>query len=141
MTLDSFRLQLCDIQGRLFERSGAEGLDSASFARAFMEGPVGAGYDLPFDRTQWMGEAYLLDEVRDLAGGLVAAGLSYSADALYWMGYTYRWWHFFTGESSAQIHRIADAETMNANYAGFHTIGMDLAVENLKELHRLSDAR
>lgn len=134
MKLDSLQLQLCDIQGRLFERSLSEGIDSAAFVRAFMEGPTAAGYDRTFDRAQWMGEGYLLDEVDEEAGGLPRTGASLDGEALYWMGYTYRYWHFLTGESSKDIYVQADAATMNGVYPAYHTLSCEMAVERLKEM-------
>ena len=34
--MDGIQFKLCDIQGRLFELSGAKGYDSATFIKAFM---------------------------------------------------------------------------------------------------------
>lgn len=65
--LGSLELQLCDIQGRLFELSGKRNLDSAWFIRTFMMSETAAHLDLPYDRTQWMGEEYLLEEVLESA--------------------------------------------------------------------------
>ena len=44
----------------------------------------------------------------------------------------YRFWHFKTGESSAEIYLQADADRVLGCYSGYHTISNDLAVENLK---------
>lgn len=136
MTLDSLGLQLCDVQGRLFELSASEGYDSEPFVEAFMTGPVAAAYDRTFDRSQWMGPAFLLDETADEAGGLPRGGESLSRDSLYWMGYCYRYWHLLTGEPSQSIYARADASTMDAQYPGLHTISLDLAVERLVEQSR-----
>lgn len=140
--MEAFRLQLCDIQGRLFELSGERRYPTERFAKAFMEGPTAAHYDLPYDRAQWMGEEYLLEEVEDEAR---AAGTPltpapegdasvYPRETLYWMGFLYRYWHLLTGESSEEIHRIAPAATMRAAYPGFHAIDNELAIANLREL-------
>ena len=34
----------------------------------------------------------------------------------------YRYWHFYTGESSKVIYKQADAQTVNAMYYGYHTL-------------------
>lgn len=57
-------------------------------------------------------------------------------EVLYWAGYVYRYWHFLTGESSKDIYKQAPAETMNTNYLMFHCMDTELAIEDLKEIHR-----
>ena len=56
---------------------------------------------------------------------------------MYWSGYLYRYWHFLTGERSAEIYEQASARRMAQCYAGFHTLDPAMAVEDLKELYRL----
>lgn len=62
MMLDRFQLQLCDIQGRLFELSVKHGLDSAEFIKAFMTSQCAVSLDDTYDRLQWAGEEYILEE-------------------------------------------------------------------------------
>lgn len=63
-------------------------------------------------------------------------GNLYDNEVLYWAGYVYRYWHFLTGESSKDIYKQAPAETMNTNYLMFHCMDTELAIEDLKEIHR-----
>ena len=65
-----------------------------------------------------------------------AAALDDTDDRLQWAGYTYRYWHYYTVESSKEIYRIADAETMNDCWLGFHTMDVEMAIEDLKEIDR-----
>ena len=60
--MTSLQLQLCDIQGRLFELSDKKGYDSISFIKTFMLSHVAKGLDSKFNRLQWAGEEYLLAE-------------------------------------------------------------------------------
>ena len=133
MRLSRDKLQLCSIQGRLFEISGRAGAASARFIDSFMASEAAARLDLPYDRLQWAGEEYLLEEAADEFGGLPSGGAVWSRDALFWTGYIYRFWHYLTGETSAQISSIADAETMRACYPGYHTIDPETAIERLRE--------
>ena len=57
--MDSIQLKLCDIQGRLFERSTEYA--SEGFIRDFMNSEVAEHLDSPYNKLQWMGEEYLLD--------------------------------------------------------------------------------
>ena len=132
--LDSLSLQLCDIQGRLFMYSLKQGCASASFVEAFMCGETAAALDRPYDRSQWMGEEYLFEEIDDAAGGLPKVGDMLPEEAMYWMGYTYRYWHFYTGESSREIYSTASANTMALVYPGFHTLDVEVAIDRLLEM-------
>ena len=61
-------------------------------------------------------------------------GEIYSKDILYWMGYLYRYWHYYTKEDSARIYKQAPVGTMKKDYLMFHTMAPELAIENLLEL-------
>ena len=60
--MDSLSLKLCDIQGRLFELSSKQGYDSESFVSFFMKSEVAKDLDSTYNRMQWAGEEYLLEE-------------------------------------------------------------------------------
>lgn len=134
--MDELQYKLCDIQGRLFELSGEKQMPSAPFIRAFMTSDVAKELDSRYNRAQWMGEEYLLEEVKSLScGALSAAGEVFAKEILYWIGYTYRFWHCYTGENSSAILRQAPADRMKRNYMMFHTMDPVLAIEKLKEIH------
>ena len=133
--MNELQLKLCDIQGRLFELSGARGYDSAIFMKAFMTSEVAKGLDSKFNRLQWAGEEYLIAELAETAG-LSMGGNVYDKEVLYWSGYLYRFWHFTTDESSKVIYKQAPAETMRRNWLMFHTLAPEVAIEDLKEIYR-----
>lgn len=126
--------QLCDIQGRLFELAYKSGYDCPDFIKFFMNSSAAAALDEPYDRLQWAGEEYILEELEDEAGGLKKAGKIYTLEVMYWAGYVYRYWHYYTGESSRNIYKMADARTMNECWAGFHTMDVEMAIDDLKEI-------
>ena len=128
--------QLCDIQGRLFELALKSGYDCPLFIEAFMKSKAAASLDDVYDRLQWAGEEYILEELNDEVGGLAKAGTLYSPEIMYWTGYTYRYWHYYTKEFSRQIYQYADAKTMAQCWLGFHTMDVEMAIDDLKELHR-----
>ncbi|WP_165044385.1 MULTISPECIES: hypothetical protein [unclassified Adlercreutzia] len=131
--------QLCDIQGRLFERAREQGYDCPAFIAAFMNSNVARRMDETFDFLQWAGEEYLLEELNDEVGGLSFAGSIWGSEPMYWSGYLYRFWHYLTGETSRDIYATADAETMGGAYLGMHTLDAEMAIENLKELSLLRE--
>lgn len=134
--MDELQLKLCDIQGRLFELSAEKNYNSAAFVKAFMTSDTAKALDSRYNRMQWAGEEYLLEEVATTAGDALASdGEIFSKDILYWIGYIYRYWHYYNGEDSAKIYKQAPIETMKRNYMMFHTMDPVLAIEDLKEIH------
>ncbi len=132
--MNELQYKLCDIQGRLFELSGEKGVPSAAFIRAFMTSAAARDLDSRYNRAQWMGEEYLLDEILTGTAELPETGDVFGRDVLYWIGYIYRFWHYYTGESSSKILSQAPADRMKRNYTMFHTMDPVLAIEKLKEL-------
>ena len=116
MRLKGHELQLCNIQGKLFELSRKKGYSSENFIRAFMQSKVAASLDALYDRLQLAGEEYILEELEDEV--TLEYGKTYAKESLYWIGYTYRYWHYYTGESSKEIFRIADGKTMDYCWLG-----------------------
>lgn len=127
--------QLCDIQGRLFELALKEGLDCPLFIEAFMNSRAAAALDDVYDRLQWAGEEYILEELNEEVGGLKKAGMTYDREVMYWAGYLYRYWHYYTKENSSEIYKIADAKMMNDCWLGFHTLDVEMAIDDLKEIY------
>ena len=134
--IDELQLKLCDIQGRLFELSAEKEYGSTAFIKAFMKSEIARDLDSKYNRMQWAGEEYLLDEIVSANNNMASTGGEvFSADVLYWIGYLYRYWHFYTGEDSAKIYKQAPVETMKRNYMMFHTMDPTLAIEDLKEIY------
>ena len=134
-TLDMFELQLCEIQGRLFERSSIKNLDSGDFIEKFMNSKTCEFMDLPYDRLQWAGEEYILENLLEETD-VKPVGEMYDKEELFWAGYVYRYWHFLTGENGREIYNQAKARKMKGCYFGFHILDAAMAIENLKEIHR-----
>ena len=71
-----------------------------------MNSDVSRALDSKYNRMQWAGEEYLLEEVVDNAGNKVSVGGEvFSKDVLYWIGYIYRYWHYYSGEDSKKIYK------------------------------------
>ncbi len=135
--MNELQLKMCDVQGRLFELSADRNLGSSAFIKAFMNSSVAKGLDSKFNHMQWAGEEYLLDELVTLADKemLIKNSEILSKDILYWIGYIYRYWHYYTGEDSVKIYKQAPTDTMKRNYMLFHTMAPEVAVEDLKEIY------
>ena len=135
--MKDIELKLCDIQGRLFELSADAGYDSACFARVFMYSRTAKELDEKYNRMQWAGEEYLLEEITANAGKkLKKSDEIISKNVLFWIVYIYRYCHYYTNDSSAEIYKQANVNTMKRNYMMFHTMAPELAIEDLKEIYQ-----
>ena len=132
--LNSLQMTLCDTQGQLFELAAEQGYASEAFIKSYMTSAVASDMDKEFHHIQWAGKAYILSRMEEeLSDVLTKDGEVYDQEALYWMGYLYRYWHFHTGESSREIYKQAPARTMNVVYLMYHTMSPELAIDRLKE--------
>lgn len=134
--MNSLEIKICDIQGRLFELSLQVPYSSDSFIKAFMNSELALHLDSGYNRMQWAGEEYLLEELLAEQKEYMKEGEHYSQEILYWTGYLYRYWHYYTGENSKKIYRQAGVKTMKRNYMMFHTLDPEIAVDDLKEIYR-----
>lgn len=135
--LGSLELALCDMQGKLFQMGGNAGYESAAFIRTFMRSDIAIDLDKEFSYAQWAGEAYLFSRLKDECGAeLTKDGDIYDSETLYLAGYLYRYWHYYTGESSREILKQAPAKTMQVEYLMYHTMSPEMAVDRLKETYR-----
>ena len=128
--MTSIELQLCDIQGRLFKLSAQRGINSAEFIKVFMKSDTAKALDSTYNRMQWAGEEYLLEEVSDEAGDRCEKlGEVYTEELIYWIGYIYRYWHYVTGESSKAIYKQAPVKVMKQNYARLYMMTPEEVIE------------
>lgn len=130
--LESLELTLCDMQGKLFELSAKENFDSEKFIKVFMNSETASDIDKPFNHMQWAGESYILSRLVE-ENTPVKGGCIYDDETLYWSGYIYRYWHYYTGESSKDIYKQAPAKLMRSMYLMYHTMSPEMAIDRLKE--------
>lgn len=135
--MDYLERKLCDIQGRLFQLSVEKGYDSKAFVKAFMNSKTAEYFDSSYNRLQWAGEEYILEETIDECKDKIENnGNVIDKEVIYWIGYVYRYWHFYKNESSRKIYKLAPFERMVRNYLMFHTMSLELAIEDLIDIHQ-----
>lgn len=122
---------ICENQAELFSFSCLEELDSKRFIEAYMASPTAVAMDQDYSRFHWMGAAYTLADLESY--GKLPKGEVWDRQAMYWMGFLYRFWHFKTGLSSAEIYRRADADTLAYSYYGLHTLDFPMVIDRLTE--------
>ena len=131
-TLSQFERQLCAVQGKMFELSASKNLASKDFIDAYMQSQTVEFFDLPYDRTQWLGEENLLYDMMEENPNLKQGNI-YDSESLFWIGYTYRYWHFLTNQKSKEIGKICNAEMMHTLYPAYHTLDCTHAIERILE--------
>lgn len=133
----SLQLALCDTQGKLFELSGELGYSSEVFVKGFMTSDVSKDMDKDFHHVQWAGKEYIMSRMKEEIPACISDdGIVFDNETLYWMGYIYRYWNIYTGESSKEIYKQAPAKTMQTVYLMYHTMSPEVAIDRLKESYR-----
>ena len=132
--MTSIGLKLCDIQDRLFKLSVQRGINSTEFIKIIMKSATAKALDSTYNRMQWAGEEYLLEEVIDEAGDRFnKPGEIYAEELIYWIGYIYRYWHYVTGESSKEIYKQAPVKIMKKNYEKLYMMTPEEVIVQLRE--------
>jgi len=131
---DYFELALCEQQGRLFKECQYDfERDAIDFITKFMKSSIAADIDRPLSFYHSMGikpiGEYFLQEANVLP---VQEGNIIDNDALFWIGYTYRYWAFM-GESSKEIIEQAPVERALWVYPGYHTLAVAEAIRMFKK--------
>lgn len=101
-----------------------------------MTGKCAASFDDTYDRLQWAGEEYILEKLNDEVGGLIKSDNIFSIEIMFWAGYLYRYWHFYTGHSSKDIYTISDAKMMNESWLDFHTLDNEMTIDDLIDIYK-----
>lgn len=127
------QIDLARMQGNLFALSASLGYESDNFVKLFMTGPVAKHLDARFDFLQWAGKEYIMEQISEAHSKELVRGEPLDRELLYWIGYIYRWWHYYTGESSREIYKQAPLKLMKNLYLAYHTLSVELAIDKIKD--------
>ena len=131
-----FQMTMCDTQGQLFALASTEGYNSEAFIKTYMTSQISKDIEKDYNHLQWAGKAYILSKMEDELGSkLFKDNDTYDSEVLYWIGYIYRYWNYYTGESSKEIYKQASAKTMKSVYYSYHTMSPQMAIDRLKETY------
>ncbi|OGO84088.1 MAG: hypothetical protein A2Y24_08225 [Clostridiales bacterium GWE2_32_10] len=135
--LNMFEIAVCDNQGLLFAECQSDfESDAKDFIVKFMHSDIARSMDnniSPYHNTgtKQIGEALLeSDNVKIFEGAIK------NKDMLYWMGYIYRYWNKWLGESSECIYSQADYDYMVIVYNYFHTLSPEQAILRIKSKNK-----
>lgn len=132
--MDILYRTIANEQSKLFILSNRKGYDSYDFIEKFMLSDTCRKMDRPYDHLQFAGEAYIMETfLEEINDNVLKSNKNFNEDILDWIGYTYRYWYFYTNETSKEIYKQADVKTMVAIYDAYHCLSEEMAIDRLKE--------
>lgn len=132
--IDKDGLILSDIQGIIFEKS-LEKTDCSSeiFIRRFMNSDISS----EFDSSSFLDGSLIVDDVFDLIneqyGNTNYGKTRFGKEALYWIGYIYRYFAYTYNLTSKQVYNIVKPKELAERYYVYHTFDCAFAIERILE--------
>lgn len=137
--MDKDGLLLCKLQGDIFENSlNYVKTSSEIFIRRFMNSNIVKEMDsLAFlDDTLSVNDVYDLIELE--YGESNYGKVKYHTEALFWIGYIYRYFAYTYELSSRQVYKIIKPKELNELYYPYHTLDCEQAIERILEAKEIS---
>jgi hypothetical protein len=126
--LNEFETALCESQGNLFRECQFDfKRDAHDFVTKFMNSSVAAGIDDKSSSWRRAGNKQKGEELLRTTQVIQVSGDYTSPDALYWVGYMYRYWACL-GASSKEIIAFVPVDLALGTYAGYHCLALKEAI-------------
>lgn len=137
--IDHDGLLLCKIQGAIFENSLKKTSTSSEiFIRRFMLSDIAK----QFDSKAYLDGTLTKDEVFELIkeeyGESNYGKNKYNSEALYWIGYLYRYFSYTYELTSKQVYRYVKPKELNGLYLAYHSLSCAQAIERILEAKNIS---
>lgn len=137
--IDHDGLLLCKIQGAIFENSLKKTKTSSEiFIRRFMFSDIAK----EFDSKAYLDGTLTKDEVFELIeeeyGKSNYGKNKYNSEALYWIGYLYRYFSYTYELTSKQVYRYVKPKELNGLYLAYHTLDCSQAIERILQAKNIS---
>lgn len=130
--IKSTDLYVCRLQGEIFEKSlEMVNCGSASFIRNFMNSNIVAHIDSSDIGIESISINQIYKEYFNQYGNRSYGKKKYSAKALYWIGYTYRYWNKLYNQTSKSIYKTINGKEMNDLYLPYHTFSSEKAIQRI----------
>lgn len=134
-TMNDLEMKLCEKQAEMFEMFADAKYDAESLVKAFMTSSLARDYDAMYNRMQLAQAEYLFEEcIKVCKDELTEKTTATDRDALYWMGFVYRFWRLSSVEKSFSIYQRAPFELMMENYPALRFVDVREAVAKLIEI-------
>lgn len=123
---------LIEYQAKLFELSSENGYASEDFIRTFMYSDYAANLYCEGGWSTYNFDFYTLQmEIIEDDYGVTTEGPVWEEDLMYWIGFIYRYWYFYTGDSAVKIYETAPPAKMRDMYISYANENPDYIVDVL----------
>ena len=134
MRLDTLDLNLCRIQGDIFEKSIQKlNCSSQIFIRRFMNSKIATTLDNKSYLTQSNNIDEVYDELEEEYGPFNYGKEKFSMNEMQWIGYVFRCMSIVYNLSSKAIYKMFPANDVRSYYNIFHTFDIVQAAERMLE--------
>lgn len=134
---DIRRSELLESQSRLFYLMSNKNLDIVDAANKFMKSSIVKEIDKYFSTSQ-LDPANIWLEQLENEFTIKKSKDKYNIEAIRWLGYFYRKWHFLTGEPSYKIVRYLSPINGLKAYYTYHQLDENRAIELIKGIYNSS---
>ena len=132
--IDRDGLMLCELQGKIFEKSVDEYPSSSPiFIRRYMNSDLCSMMDSvsfldrPFEAEEAFGE---IDEEY---GKTKYGSVRYTKEEMFWIGYIYRYWAYTHEVSSRNVYKTIAGRELVLLYYAYHTLDPKNAISRILE--------
>lgn len=131
---------ICGNQAKLFLYAHSLGLDIEIFIKEFMKSELCKQIDSSFSfwQTQPVESIFEFLVINKEISCKINKSQKINLDALEWLGFFYRHWHFLTGESSKQIIKFLPVKEGLKNWYKFHQLDENIAIKLAKDKYNIS---
>ena len=132
-------LLLAEYQAKLFEKSYELPCSSAVFLRRFQHSNLLKRLDANNAALLSPNVMDGIDDITEQFGPTESGKVRFSKDALFWMGYMYRYIAYTRDNSTPFIMRLFPYKQLNELFYTYHTQDPEWCVRSLLELHGLTE--
>ena len=132
-------LLLAEYQGKLFEKSYELNCSTGVFIRRFLHSNLLNKLDANSPSLLSLDANEGIDSIEEQFGNSNYGKIKYSPNALFWMGYMYRYISYTREIRTRFLMELLDYRQMNDVYYSFHTQDPEWCVRSLLEMSNLNE--
>ena len=140
-TFDAMGLELCSFQAKIFEASVSESnLSSPLFVKYYMYSREARSLDEGLFVTGFPDCERIISDM-NIKYRNVRGSRKYSEQAMYWMGYLYRYWCYTRQVPSRYVYNLIKPDELNALYFAYHSLDPDAAITRITEARGIASEK
>lgn len=132
-------LLLAEYQGKLFEKSAELDCSTGIFIRRYLHSDLLEEQDKNNPALVSLSVAEGIDSITRQFGPTDYGKIKFSREALFWIGYMYRYISYTRGESTNFVAKLFSYKQMNDLYFSYHTQDPEWCIRSLLELNGLTE--